>query len=229
MSERRRNNRRRWTRCRAPILDDLVPVTLHDALLHCLLNLFSFQGTDVIGKLVNSLTKPQLLEILSEMKKFSSANPDGARQLLFDSPQVAQTLLHIMILFGLVRPGDVANIQTTARPVAGSTPNMVLPGTSALPTAPTAPAPAVSAYPPPPPPSAGVSAYPPPGPISSLPPPPMPLPPPPPPAPVAAVTDQDAFMLKEIMKLSPAQIQGLPQEVQEKIRLLQQQMEAQAR
>jgi hypothetical protein len=180
----------------------------------------SLQGTDTILKLVQSLTKQQLLEILSEMKKFSTQNPEGARQLLHDSPQVAQTLLHILILFGLVRPGDVAAIQTMQRPIAGA--SAVAPTLAPAPVAPVPAVPAAGMYPPPqtagayaPPPSVAVAA------------PPVPVP-----APAAGVvpasavfTEQDTFMLREIMKLSPDQVRQLPQEVQDKIRLLQQQMQ----
>jgi hypothetical protein len=35
-----------------------------------------------IAKLVKSLSKEQLLEILTEMKKFIHQNPEGAKQLL---------------------------------------------------------------------------------------------------------------------------------------------------
>lgn len=211
------------------------------------------QGTDTILKLVNSLTKDQLLEILSEMKKFSSQNPEGAKQLLSDSPQVAQTLLHILILFGLVRPGDVQNIQTMQRPAAGSLPHVQLPsmqqqqpGAAAPVAAPLPVAAAAAAYPQPPLPYAPAQVQPamhlqaPPMPLPPMPLPPLPLPPLQPPPPVAvhapppaaappAFTEQDTFMLREIMKLSPEQIQQLPQEVQDKIRLLQQQLEGQAR
>lgn len=202
---------------------------------------------------MNSLTKEQLLEILSEMKKFSSQNPEGAKQLLSDSPQVAQTLLHILILFGLVRPGDVQNIQTMQRPAPGSLPHVQLPsmqqqqtGAMAPVTAPLPVAAAAAAYPQPPLPYAqvqpGMHLQAPPMPLPPMQPlPPMPLAPLPLPplqappavavqAPAApAFTEQDTFMLREIMKLSPEQIQQLPQEVQDKIRLLQQQLEGQAR
>jgi hypothetical protein len=183
-------------------------------------------GTDTIAKLVTSLTKPQLLEILSEMKKFSSANPEGAKQLLFDSPQVAQTLLHIMIMFGLVRPQDVAMIQTNTRPTAQDAPKVGLPQHQPMPAVAAAP-PAFAPPPPqaylPPPPQQNVYAQPPPAAL-----PPMPQPPVAAPA-AAALTEQDAFMLQTIRELAPEQIQQLPQEVQEKIRLLQQQLDAQQR
>ena len=60
---------------------------------------------------------------------------------------------------------------------------------------------------------------------------PQQLQPPPQPQPQqqAAFSEEDKFMLGEIMKLSPDQIMQLPQEVQDKIRLLQQQLEGQAR
>ncbi len=204
-------------------------------------------GTDTVLKLVQSLTKNQLLEILSEMKKFAHANPEGARQLLFDSPQVAQTLLHILILFGLVRPADVQAIQTTARPVAGTAPPLALPHTQQqqqqqqqqlpLPPQQAYAQPAQAMYGAPLPPPSSSLPYPPPPPVG--------LAPPPPPVSTAAAaaaaaaggggggapafTEQDMFMLREISKLSAEQIQQLPGEVQQKIALLKQQLEAQGR
>jgi hypothetical protein len=181
-------------------------------------------GTDTIAKLVTSLTKPQLLEILSEMKKFSSANPEGAKQLLFDSPQVAQTLLHIMIMFGLVRPQDVAMIQTHTRPTAGDAPKVGLPQQQHAPV----PAAQQPSFAPPPQASyAPQNVYAQPPSVAAMPLPPVPQPVAAPAA--AALTEQDAFMLQTIRELAPEQIQQLPQEVQDKIRLLQQQLEAQQR
>jgi len=188
-------------------------------------------GTDTILKLVQSLTKAQLLEILSEMKKFSVANPEGARQLLNDSPQVAQTMLQILILFGMVRPADVAAIQTNQRPVAQGAPTLMAqqqpvaqPQPQMQMQQPPIPAAAPAPYPVQPmmyPPPAMAPSYPAPTPVFA--------PPPPVPAPAAAApptfTEQDTLMLREIMKLGPEQIAQLPQDVQDKIRLLQQQMQ----
>ncbi len=39
-------------------------------------------GHDTIQKLIKSLSKDQLLDILKEMKKFTQNNPEGAKQLL---------------------------------------------------------------------------------------------------------------------------------------------------
>ena len=174
-------------------------------------------GTDHIMSLVKSLTKAQLLEILSEMKKFSAQNPEGAKQLLTDSPQVAQTLLHILILFGLVRPTDVAAIQTQTRPAPGSVPVMGLPSSAAAAAPPLAApmgdvhmAPVTGGYLPPPMPMPMAVA-----PVAA----PVPA------AAPAAFSEEDSFMMREIMKLSPEQIRELPQEVQDNIRLLQQQLE----
>lgn len=108
-------------------------------------------GLDAIQKLVKSLTKQQLLEILTEMKKFTQQNPEGARQLLIDSPQVAQTLLQIQILFSLVRPEDLQSINTSIPPAQqGAGPQPPMPAAPAQPLMTQPVPPAVVHHPPPP-------------------------------------------------------------------------------
>jgi cleavage stimulation factor subunit 2 len=48
---------------------------------------------ELITKLVKSMTRAQLIEVLSEMKRFVVQNPKAARQFLVETPQLAQSIL----------------------------------------------------------------------------------------------------------------------------------------
>jgi len=62
------------------------------------------------------MTRAQLIEVLSEMKRFVVQNPKAARQFLVESPQMAQSILQIQVLFGLVRPQDIQSLQLLKPP-----------------------------------------------------------------------------------------------------------------
>lgn len=66
---------------------------------------------DSIQKVIKSLSKQQLIDILVEMKKFIQSNPEGGKQMLLDNPVLAQALLQIQLLFGLVKTEDMVHIQ----------------------------------------------------------------------------------------------------------------------
>ena len=77
---------------------------------------------DAITKVVKSLTQQQRIEILSQMKILLEKNPAGAKQVLLQNPQLAQALLHIEVLFGLVTPDDIKALQKIVRPPSLSPP-----------------------------------------------------------------------------------------------------------
>ncbi|KAH3732373.1 hypothetical protein Pelo_16798 [Pelomyxa schiedti] len=55
-----------------------------------------------VHKAVESLTQPQLLEVLSQFKSLCQHNPDQARSVLSNNPQLAYAILHIEVLLRLV-------------------------------------------------------------------------------------------------------------------------------
>ena len=188
-----------------------------------------------IAALLKSLSKSQLLEVLNETQKFINANPEGSRQLLIDNPQLTLAILHIQIMFGLIRPEDVQTVlqqQTQSNNIPFP---MGIPAQMPLPP-PTHPTAAPSHLIPPPS-LPQPSSHPPqfhtpmpiPPPIQS-----QPQPQPPPHSGIAPnefgitmsqishlpIVEQNAIM--EIVKLKPEDIQKLPpQEQQTVISLLQ--------
>lgn len=172
----------------------------------------SANSVDAITKVVKSLTQQQRIEILSQMKILLEKNPAGAKQVLLQNPQLAQALLHIEVLFGLVTPDDIKALQKIGGVAAKGIP---------------------------PPPSRPPVVAPP----VQAPVPPVQQPPPSGPPPLEAVQGQshhDAALenalstlnlppqqkqiLRDVVKLSDAQIAQLPQDVQDQIKQLQAQI-----
>ncbi len=52
-----------------------------------------------------------MIEVLTEMKRFTQQNPEGAKRLLVENPQFAQAIVQIQVLFGLIRPADIQMLQ----------------------------------------------------------------------------------------------------------------------
>lgn len=88
------------------------------------------QSVDAITKVVGSLSRAQLVEIITEMKRFVQTNPDctclvsrcvhfyavfkvrihvwtDARELLVGNPSLSHALLQIQMLFGLIQQHDI--------------------------------------------------------------------------------------------------------------------------
>jgi len=63
-------------------------------------------GQEVVNKLIRSMSREQLIEILVEMKAFINKDPEGAKRLLVESPALAQALIQMQILFNMVRSQD---------------------------------------------------------------------------------------------------------------------------
>ena len=127
-----------------------------------------------ITSLLRTLSRDQLLEILTEMKRFCSSNPEGAKQLLLDTPQLAHALLQIELLFGLVSVDEAKRMELERRPIG-------MPSHAPLPPPSLPPITSGGALPPPPPP-ASYASLPLPVPLPYSSPAPMSLPPPPPPS-----------------------------------------------
>ena len=64
-----------------------------------------------VARVVRGLSRQQRVDVLTEMKKFAALNPEGARQLLIDSPAVAAALLQIQLLFRIVTADALGNLR----------------------------------------------------------------------------------------------------------------------
>jgi cleavage stimulation factor subunit 2 len=73
------------------------------------------QSVEIISSLVHGLSKPQQIELLTEMKKFVTTTPDAARQLLTDNPQVAQVVLQLLVLYGKVQVAEIQALHVNVR------------------------------------------------------------------------------------------------------------------
>lgn len=150
-------------------------------------------GVDAISQIVNSMSRDELVEVLSETKRLISNNRDGMKKLLLENPQLAQTLLQIQVRFGLVKPEDIASFSkgpaATGAPVpnpSGYTTITTSTGYTTMTAGPPSAAPVAHA----PPPQAG---------------PPVP----------------DAAMVAQILRMDPATIMQLPPQIQAQVRQVQ--------
>eukprot|EP00808_Paulinella_micropora_P031221 g30544.t1 len=100
------------------------------------------ETSSVITNLLSGMSRTQMIEILSEMKKFMDQNPKGARALLVEAPQVAQALVQILVLFGLVALPAVHDLHTRVAPTSVG-PTVPAPAALAGPAAPAPAAPTV--------------------------------------------------------------------------------------
>ena len=144
-----------------------------------------------ISQTVRGMQRHQLIEILVEMKKFAASNPQGARQLLIDTPAVAQALLQIQMMFNLIRVEDLQRGHL-ARPQPQPQPQQRVPPLQpAATTAPSAaPAPAATTRP-----RAPVN-------LDTI---------------LAKLPPAEQAVLREVMKLSPEQLAKMPPHVQQQI------------
>ncbi|KJE02217.1 cleavage stimulation factor subunit 2 [Cryptococcus gattii NT-10] len=114
------------------------------------------KAVDTISKTLAGIAPGQMGDVMTSMKSLIQTNPDQARQLLSQQPQLAYALFQAMLLLNLLDPSVLSSIQPLAAPA---------PASAAAPSgaAPVAPGPGVGAnagpgsrapnYPPYPPPA----------------------------------------------------------------------------
>jgi cleavage stimulation factor subunit 2 len=52
--------------------------------------------------MLSALSPTQLFELMSQMKLLIQQNPEHARQLLYQNPQLAYAILHAQLMMGMV-------------------------------------------------------------------------------------------------------------------------------
>lgn len=131
------------------------------------------KATDAISKTLAEVNPGEMQRVMADMKALVTAQPEQARQLLADRPQLAYALFQAMLLLNIVDPSVLQRIQPlpgqnpgnpTAPAWGGAPPAGGYPPFPASGAAPPAPAaPAAGGYPPyPPAPAAGGYNRPPP-------------------------------------------------------------------
>lgn len=133
------------------------------------------KATDAISKTLAEVNPGEMQRVMADMKALVTAQPEQARQLLADRPQLAYALFQAMLLLNIVDPSVLQRIQPLpgqnpgnptapawgGAPPAGGYPPF--PASGAAPPAPAPAAPAAGGYPPyPPAPAAGGYNRPPP-------------------------------------------------------------------
>lgn len=199
---------------------------------------------------LKSMNKGEMYDVVAKLKEISDTNPDEARKLLTQHPQLPEAILYCMSELDMIKTPVNTNPGMSALPA----PDMAVPPpATAAPSDPRArsaiPPPAIHQPPPPsampadprarpadpraardPRAAAGVApSFPPPPmmqpPPAGLPPPPAGLPPPPmqqPPA--GGVSGLDPNLVQQVMALTPTQIAQLPPDKQQSILALRQQI-----
>lgn len=193
--------------------------------------------------ILSTLSSSQRVDLLLEVKRLSSSNPEACRLLLMENPALAHLLLQCQLAFGLVKPEEIealvrggtaspleqtASATATLQPAAHTQQPIALsmPLPPPPPPQPQPPPPAIPAYPAPP----HTAYYPQPLPT-------MPLPPPPPPPAAVAYPSADDILsrlpplpaqqreiLVELLRLTPDELRGLPMEAQQQVKDILQKM-----
>lgn len=194
-------------------------------------------GSKAVASALKSMNKGELYDVVAKLKEIADSNPDEARKLLTQHPQLPEAILYCMSELDMIK-----------NPVA-TAPGLPPPGPSAIPSDPRAAAVPPPAVPPPTmampsdpraraidpravtrdPRAAAAPNFPPPPNFAA--PPAMPPPPtmqqPPPQqaaAPSSNVAGLDPNLVQQVMALTPQQIQLLPPDKQQSILALRQQI-----
>ena len=160
---------------------------------------------DAISKTLSTLAPAQLLEILSQMKGLVMGDPAKATQLLGQAPQLAYAIFQALLLMGLVDTSVLASVVETGNQAALPQPPPQPP--QQLPPRPT------TGYPPPPPqqyqyPQVQNQMHVPTPPIYQQPYQPPPMPPQHQPPQQSQSNEQE--LLKQVLAMTPQQIEQLP-------------------
>jgi len=174
---------------------------------------------DAISSTLSTLPPPQLLDILSQMKGLVMSDPAKATELLKQAPQLSYAIFQALLLMGLVNTSVLASVVEQASQPA--------------------PPPQATPQPQPPPPQSYLPQSQPlygqypslPGPTHIATPPVQTLPYAPPPvqqAPPAAPIPSQEELLKQVLAMTPQQIDALPPAERSQILMLRQQLMSRA-
>ena len=168
---------------------------------------------DEISKILSTLPPAQLLDILSQMKGLVMGDPAKATELLKQAPQLSYAIFQALLLMGLVDTSVLGSVVEQAQQPTQPPPQPIPPR----------PAPVYQAPPPPPQP---YPPYPQPGQMH-VPTPPVhnqPYQPPPIQQPPPQQGQNQEELIKQVMALSPQQIDALPPADRAQVMALRQQL-----
>lgn len=175
---------------------------------------------DAISNTLNTLPPPQLLDILSQMKTLTMSDPETAKRLMKEAPQLAYAVFQALVLMNLVDPNVLAtvveqNVQASSAQIPLQQPQ------------PPPPQPQPQQQPIPVPQQPPQYGYPPPPQMQSrsIPTPQQYVPPPqvPQPQPATGMSPEQRHMLEQVMQLDQRTIDSLPANERMQIMQLRQQ------
>lgn len=68
------------------------------------------QAPEMISKAVSSLPPEQMFELMQQMKQCVQNNPNEARQMLLQNPQLAYALLQALVVMRVVDPNNALSM-----------------------------------------------------------------------------------------------------------------------
>lgn len=77
------------------------------------------KAPEAISKAVASLPPEQMFELMKQMKLCVQNNPNEARQMLLQNPQLAYALLQAQVVMRIVDPQTAVNMLHKANPIPG--------------------------------------------------------------------------------------------------------------
>ena len=187
----------------------------------------NLSAPDAISKTLATLPPPQLLDILSQMKTLVMTDPAHATGLLRQAPQLSYAIFQALLLLGLVDSSLIATVVEQSAGAGGAQQQQQQQQAMNMPSRPFPPqqGPPQAAY--------GAQMY---GAQGAVPTPPMPpghqsFQPPvvqqqqqqPPPPPLPPLPPGQEEMIKQLLQLSPADIERLPPQERQQIIALRQQ------
>mmetsp|Transcript_26220 Transcript_26220/g.39633 ORF Transcript_26220/g.39633 Transcript_26220/m.39633 type:complete len:349 (-) Transcript_26220:367-1413(-) len=187
-------------------------------------------GSRAVASALKSMNKGEMYDVIAKLKEISDSNPEEARKILTQHPQLPEAILYCMSELDMIKtpvatsgigvplpaPGIAPPIPSDPRARAAPPQPVQLSDPRARPADPRAAArdPRAAA-------AGGAPNFPPPptfaAPPPSMPPPPMQQPPP-------GVAGLDPNLVQQVMQLTPAQISQLPPDKQQSILALRQQI-----
>lgn len=167
---------------------------------------------DAISNTLKTLPPPQLLDILSQMKTLTMSDPETAKRLMKEAPQLAYAIFQALVLMNLVDPNVLATVvEQNVQASNAQIPMQAQP--QPPPSLPQQPPPQYGYHAPPQMPNRTV-----PTPQQYAPPPQMPQPQGPP-----GMTPEQRAMLQQVMSLDQRAIDSLPPNERMQIMQLRQQ------
>ncbi|KAG0049362.1 hypothetical protein BGZ83_005847 [Gryganskiella cystojenkinii] len=164
--------------------------------------------SDAISAVLATMTPQNVFDLIQSMKVLGANEPDRAKAVLNENPQLSYALFQALLMMNLVEPSSLQRMFPAGGPKGTPTPHMSTPPQQHMPTGPQPLPPHMGMGGPPPPPH-HLHAPPPHG-FPGGPPPPPPAQQPGAPLPQPTL-EQQRQLMAQVMALTPKDIESLPE------------------